>query len=350
MTASRCSPYTLRATIRNSAILAHLPTTPAEPVHAPGVGALVLDCFDPAAMAGALQRGSLEHTQLARGSFRGRIGRSGDGRTRLDWGRYNLPLLVSGCVAPDCLSVGYLHSARGEGSLNGRSIRAGDVAVLGEREDLYLGLPPETEWVALQLPRTWVGACFTGEDDVPTGVFRPTAEGRASLARAVREMRELVGPGTQAGVGVAPEVISAAHENLLGAFLAALGTAGRPRERDLAGTRANRVRIVRRAQDYAAARLGEAIRIPELCAAAGASLASLERAFADLHGMSPKRFLTLHRLSRARRALIHGSVDASTVTDAATACGFFHLGRFAEQYKAFFNEPPSATLRLARAA
>ena len=317
---------------------------------APGVGALVFDCFDPAAMAGALQRGSLEHTQLARGRFRGSIGRSGDGRTRLDWGRYNLPLLVSGSVAVDCLSVGYLHSARGEGSLNGRSVRPGDLAVLGEREELYLSLPPDTEWIALQLPRAWLGACLADDEDIQAGIWRPSAEGRSLLARATRSVRELIGPGAQGDAHVEPEAISAAHETLLTAFLDALGTAGRPRGRDLAATRAHRVRLVRRAQDYASARIGEAIRIPELCTAAGASLASLERAFADLHGMSPKRFLTLHRLSRARSALIHGPGHAVTVTEAATACGFFHLGRFAEQYKAFFHEPPSETLRLARAA
>jgi AraC family ethanolamine operon transcriptional activator len=110
------------------------------------------------------------------------------------------------------------------------------------------------------------------------------------------------------------------------------------------------VRIVRRAQDHAESRLGESIRMHDLCAAAGASLASLERAFLDLHGMSPKRFLTLHRLSRVRRALILGAEGTATVTEVATACGFFHLGRFAGLYKAFFHEPPSATLRLARAA
>jgi len=45
---------------------------------------------------------------------------------------------------------------------------------------------------------------------------------------------------------------------------------------------------------------------------------------------------------------VHGVDQAATVTEFATACGFFHLGRFAEQYKAFFQEFPSATLRLAR--
>jgi hypothetical protein len=32
------------------------------------------------------------------------------------------------------------------------------------------------------------------------------------------------------------------------------------------------------------------------------------------------------------------------VTDVATACGFFHFGRFAEQYRKRFGELPSATL------
>ena len=39
----------------------------------------------------------------------------------------------------------------------------------------------------------------------------------------------------------------------------------------------------------------------------------------------------------------------TTVTDTATRWGFFHLGRFAEEYAALFYELPSQTLRAAAA-
>jgi AraC family ethanolamine operon transcriptional activator len=317
----------------------------------PGAQALVLDCFDPEAMAGALQHGSLDHTQLASGRFRGRVERSGSTGTRLDWGRYNLPLLVSGRVAPDCLSLGYLRSARGVGSFNGQPVQAGDLAVLGENEEIYLRLPPHTEWIAMQLPRDGLVAFgLECRDRIPEGVWRPTPGARALLERTVQSVSARLGPAARAEAGSHPEELGVAHDELLGALLEALRPEGTPSsEPATPGRRMQRMRIVRRAQEYAEARLGEPVRMAELCAAAGASLASLERAFADLHGMSPKRFLTLQRLSHARRTLISGS-GLATVTDAATASGFFHLGRFAEQYKAFFHEPPSATLRLARAA
>ena len=81
----------------------------------------------------------------------------------------------------------------------------------------------------------------------------------------------------------------------------------------------------------------------ELLAALGVGDRRLRRLFADVHGTSPSRFLTRHRLELARRRLAGGEVDR--VTDAGMSCGFYDLGRFASQYRRLFNELPSETLR-----
>jgi transcriptional regulator GlxA family with amidase domain len=59
--------------------------------------------------------------------------------------------------------------------------------------------------------------------------------------------------------------------------------------------------------------------------------------------------LTL-RLNAVRTALHQSSRPSLTVTDAATDCGFFELGRFAASYKQAFGERPSDTLRLTLAS
>lgn len=85
------------------------------------------------------------------------------------------------------------------------------------------------------------------------------------------------------------------------------------------------------------------IRQGELLTALGVGDRRLRRLFADVHGTSPARFLTRHRLELARQRLLRGEDDR--VTDVGMSCGFYDLGRFASQYRRVFNELPSETLR-----
>ena len=50
------------------------------------------------------------------------------------------------------------------------------------------------------------------------------------------------------------------------------------------------------------------------------------------------------RLDRARRSLLVADPASVSVADVAARWGFFHLGRFAEAYRALYQEPPSRTL------
>ena len=64
--------------------------------------------------------------------------------------------------------------------------------------------------------------------------------------------------------------------------------------------------------------------------------------------MSPVRYLRLARLHRVRRALRRAEPDVNTVRTIAHRCGIWHLGRFAHEYRALFNESPLETLKKPR--
>jgi AraC family transcriptional regulator, ethanolamine operon transcriptional activator len=81
--------------------------------------------------------------------------------------------------------------------------------------------------------------------------------------------------------------------------------------------------------------------VGELCTHLGVSRRTLQNAFHHVLGISPLTYLRAIRLGAARHAL----KTASSVTDAATALGFWHFGHFAKDYQAMFGELPSQTHR-----
>jgi AraC family ethanolamine operon transcriptional activator len=80
-----------------------------------------------------------------------------------------------------------------------------------------------------------------------------------------------------------------------------------------------------------------------LCASVGASWGTLERAFADEFGVTPKAYIQSKRLAAVRRQLIISEADTS-ITEVANRWNFWHSGRFAADYCRQFGELPSQTL------
>jgi AraC-like DNA-binding protein len=85
----------------------------------------------------------------------------------------------------------------------------------------------------------------------------------------------------------------------------------------------------------------------ELAGATGVSARGLQKAFAKSGRPPPMTYLRQVRLHRVRSDLLDASRmgSAAAVTTAAGRWGFVHLGRFAQQYRQFFGESPSQTLR-----
>ncbi len=83
--------------------------------------------------------------------------------------------------------------------------------------------------------------------------------------------------------------------------------------------------------------------MPELCRAAGVSLRTLEYAFREHVGMTPVQYLKVYRLNQVRQMLRRG--QTRTVADAANAWGFWHMGKFAGDYRGLYGVNPSADLQ-----
>lgn len=105
-----------------------------------------------------------------------------------------------------------------------------------------------------------------------------------------------------------------------------------------------RGRVVRQAEEYIRAHADQPMAIAELCAVLHVPLRTLDAAFRDCTGTSPKRFMLAIRLNAVRRRLARAA-PSTTVTGVAADHGFYHFGRFASEYLRLFGELPSDTLR-----
>lgn len=102
---------------------------------------------------------------------------------------------------------------------------------------------------------------------------------------------------------------------------------------------------VRRAEAYMRDNLAESVTLTDLVASVRSSPRTLSANFQRFRGVSPMaRFRDL-RLDAVHALLRSGT--ARSVTEAATAYGFFHLGRFSRAYRERFGESPRDTCRTA---
>lgn len=106
--------------------------------------------------------------------------------------------------------------------------------------------------------------------------------------------------------------------------------------------RYQRLRLVR---EFIAENSHRPIRLHELCHVSGLSRRGLEYLFVDLLGVRVSAFLMQQRLHGVRRDLLAAEPRHGLVKQCALNWGFWHLGRFAAEYRALFGENPNAVLR-----
>ena len=100
--------------------------------------------------------------------------------------------------------------------------------------------------------------------------------------------------------------------------------------------------IVFRALRFVQSRGDENVEIGDLARVTGVNYRTLLRAFEKYLRISPKRYLKLRQINAVHHA-IRRNVGGQTLADILAANGVHEFGRFAGEYRAVFNELPSAT-------
>lgn len=106
-----------------------------------------------------------------------------------------------------------------------------------------------------------------------------------------------------------------------------------------------RSRIMKSLKDYIEANLDEHITLMDMCSFSGVGPRTIQRIFVKHYGVTPKAYITARRLNRVRRVLLSKKTRDVLVSEVANRWGFWHMGQFAADYRKFFGELPSETLK-----
>jgi AraC-like DNA-binding protein len=104
-------------------------------------------------------------------------------------------------------------------------------------------------------------------------------------------------------------------------------------------------RLVRKAQEYLDDSGDAPIHISELLSTLCVSRRTLHRAFDEVLGIPPMKYLRHKRLCETRLRLSREAATGITVAEVAFQHGFSDFGRFSGYYRELFGENPSDTLR-----
>src|SRR4051794_11465150 len=286
-----------------------------------------------------------------------RDGRVLDFRLRyLDSERLTVGHLVYGADAEllvppmrDCYHMNLTLHGQTINSQRGRwaSTAAGQSGVLFNPTDAFtVRWSPEAVQLALKLPRRPVEAHLGKLIHRPVerpisfnlGLDLTSPAGQSLLSTVHFLRRELARPG---GIATMP----VARDQLESLVLTQLLLAIPSNYTELLRSPEPPVRNghVRRVVDLIEAHPERDLTLAELAHAAGTTARALQRGFKEIVGMSPTAYVRAVRLDRVHAELL--SEPDVSVTDVAMKWGFFHLGRFAQQYRERFGVVPSQTVR-----
>ncbi len=161
------------------------------------------------------------------------------------------------------------------------------------------------------------------------------------------EFRRWMGQLLQSNPGQLEGLTPQAQKHLLNETLSGLVqilTQGQKGPRDNVSSQHAR-RMLSRVRDYLQAHTDRCVTVHELCMQLGSSPRALQDCFRNYVGLSPKAYLKAVKLNEARRELRRIDSAHTSVSDVAVRYGFWHLSRFAADYRWLFGELPSETLR-----
>ncbi len=300
---------------------------------------------------GAIRGADLDPCQLTRGPAVSEISRIAFAGSTLDTASLGPGFAFTGTTARDSFTLIYARDCPRPAKILhfGMTHGPGMLGWYQPGADLEAITPAGFGTVTLTIPTdTFLAALATHFPAATKSILSRSAALMPDPA-ALRQIHELVAglrPLAEAQ-GQDPDtahILALAETEIIDAFAAAFRS-GCSAHLPAGDSRLNRrFQKLRATRDFIHEHLGQPLYINDLCAAVGLSRRSLETLCRDLLDVSPNTYLLHQRLHGVRRSLLASEPKPGTIKRIALEWGFWHLGRFAADYRAIFGEGPTKTL------
>ena len=309
------------------------------------VETLVCDADD---QATRLQHWKQEYTQLSCGPFQGRLNEMWFGNIQIFREWTNQVLYQNGLPWDGSRTIGLAVDADGEGIFSGTQLKRGSLFTLGCQQGLEFRTPRKLDLFAVS-----VDAHVFRE--YSCAVWGWDAEGRLPIsgvlnspeqhAQELGNLLTLVCSSIRNSPKMLnfPQIRKGIEEEILNKLIAATSEAVSIGH---IGNLASRALLVQKSREFLLSNPNDSVTIADLCRVLGVSRRTLQYAFESIFNINPIAYLRAIRLNHVRRELKAniGNPNVS-IGDTASRFGFWHLSRFASEYRQLFGELPSETLR-----
>ena len=298
--------------------------------------------------AAGLQHWQQEYEQLSGGVFAGSLDEIWFGNIQMFRERTNQILHETGQSWGGSRTIAVTIDAIGEGLFSGTTLNRGSLFTLGGDGVLDFRTPKQLDVIAVttgaeELREFAYAVCDIDiEDNLATsGVLNHSVD----AAHCLGQFLELLLSSIKDSPYILnhPQIRKEIEEEILTNLVVATSDAG-PSNQMVTGP--SRKSVVDKAKAYVLEHHEDPVTVIDLCKVLQISRRTLQYSFESVLDINPVTYLRAIRLNRVRRALKVGSgVTSMTVADIAARWGFWHLSRFACNYKQMFGELPSETLR-----
>ncbi len=286
------------------------------------------------------------YEQISAGSFQGSVTALQLGPIQVLQEITNQALHQTGELLPGRLAVGMPRGLQGSAMFCNHACSEAHAIVFSGATPFEFATPSGLEMLDVVIDEACLSAFFTAQEHevLMAQLAQPhlrtvSAHDRARLPVLLGDVQQLLTQEPTAAQDPA-RVADMVHD--LSAAIASVLHGGLSPEPDSSISYQRRAKIVQQARDrVVASGADSSLTVEDLCRDLAVSRRALQYSFQEVLGLSPQSYLRAVRLNGARRAIKQGS----SVSDAAVAWGFWHFGRFAQDYKALFGELPSQTCK-----